>query len=393
MHILMLSDVYFPRINGVSTSIQTFNQSLISHGHTITLIAPEYPEEHQAGFEIIRIPSRQLPFDPEDRLMSLRAIKKLAPELAERNFDLIHIQTPFVAHYAGIYLGRQLGIRTVTSYHTFFEAYFEKYLPWAPKSWLRSVARAYSRKQCNQVDGVISPSRPMLEKLKEYGVNNRSAVIPTGLPQACFNTVPDNHFRKRNDISDDAKLLLYVGRVAHEKNIDFLISMFRIVAEQSEHAELLIAGEGPALASLKNQAAQLGLANRVHFVGYLDRETELLECYQHSDIFVFASETETQGLVLLEAMASGLPVISVASMGSLDVLQDGEGCHIAPLQEQPFAARILTLIHDPDDARQLSEKGRHYASTWSAEAKAADMLHFYQRVTSETSDDPQRAIQ
>ena len=381
MHILMLSDVYFPRINGVSTSIQTFNQSLVSQGHSITLIAPDYPQEHIGDFEIIRVPSRKLPFDPEDRLMSLRAIKRLAPELRKRHFDLIHIQTPFVAHYAGVYLGKKLGIKTVVSYHTFFEAYFEKYLPWAPKAWLRSVARSYSRKQCNQVNGVISPSRPMLEKLQEYGMDNRAAIIPTGLPPACFETVPDNQFRAKNRIREDAQLLLYVGRVAHEKNIDFLISMFRLVADRSDAAELLIAGEGPALRSLQKQAEQAGLSERIHFVGYLDRNTELLECYQHSDIFVFASETETQGLVLLEAMAAGLPVISCASMGSLDVLRDGEGCHIAPLIEDEFAERVLSLINDPQDARRLSDRGRKYATTWSAEAKAADMLDFYQQVT------------
>ncbi|MGB5466244.1 MAG: glycosyltransferase, partial [Sedimenticolaceae bacterium] len=145
MHILMLSDVYFPRINGVSTSIQTFAQAFLNVGCRVSLIAPEYPDEHSAEFEIIRIRSRRLPFDPEDRLMSLREIKRLAPTLKAREIDLLHIQTPFVAHYAGVYLRRALGVKTVVSYHTYFEAYFEKYLPWAPRGWLRSVARRYSR--------------------------------------------------------------------------------------------------------------------------------------------------------------------------------------------------------------------------------------------------------
>lgn len=374
----MLSDVYFPRVNGVSTSIRTFSESLIASGHTITLIAPGYPQESPPEFEVIRIPSRRLPFDPEDRLMSLRAIKKLVPELAQRRFDLIHIQTPFVAHYAGVWLGRELGLKVVTTYHTFFEAYFEKYLPWVPGGWLRSLARMYSRRQCNEVDGVISPSRPMLSKLEQYGVDNRTAVIPTGLPQACFEAVPDNTFRVRHGISEEARLLLYVGRVAFEKNIDFLISMFRIVAQRSDKAELLIAGEGPALSGLQKKARREGLEERVHFLGYLDRNTELQACYQDSDLFVFASETETQGLVLLEAMASGLPVVSCASMGSLDVLRDGEGCRIAPLQEEAFAEQVLALINAPHECSRLSKSGRRYASTWSAEAKAVDMLQFYQ---------------
>ena len=162
----MLSDVYFPRVNGVSTSIQTFAASFQELGHAVTLVAPEYPNACDPELEVLRIRSTRLPFDPEDRLMSLRAIRRLLPELGRRSFDLVHIQTPFAAHYAGLHIERRLVLKTVVSYHTFFEAYFEKYLPWVPTSWLRGLARSYSRKQCNQVDAVVSPSRPMLDRLR-----------------------------------------------------------------------------------------------------------------------------------------------------------------------------------------------------------------------------------
>ncbi len=382
MHILMLSDVYFPRINGVSTSIQTFAQAFLNVGCRVSLIAPEYPDEHSAEFEIIRIRSRGLPFDPEDRLMSLREIKRLAPTLKAREIDLLHIQTPFVAHYAGVYLRRALGAKTVVSYHTYFEAYFEKYLPWAPRGWLRSVARRYSRTQCNEVDGVISPSRPMLERLREYGVTQQAAVIPTGLPAETFAPVEDRGFRARHALASDAFLLLYVGRVAHEKNIDLLIDMFCAVSGQIEDAVLLIAGEGPALASLRRRAARQINAERVRFIGYLDRTTELPECYQACDLFVFGSQTETQGLVLLEAMANGLPVVSTASMGSLDVLSEGEGCQIVPADPEVFAERVMSLHANEALRMTLSERALRYARTWAAENKAREMLDFYDHVLS-----------
>jgi len=341
MRILMISDVFFPRINGVSTSIQTFVDAFLEMGHEVTLIAPHYPGVDQEPFDIIRIPSRQLPFDPEDRLMSLRKIKKLVPGLRQQDFDIVHVHTPFVAHYAGVYLGKALGLRVVTSYHTFFEAYFEKYLPRLPKRLLRAIARKFSRSQCNAVDGVISPSRQMSDKLREYGVTQRIDIVPTGLPPICFETRDTAGFRARYNIPDNAFLLLYVGRVAFEKNIGFLIEMFEQVVAAAPHAHFLVTGEGPALKSLKNQASEAVCSQHIHFAGYLDRSTQLLTCYQSSDCFVFASETETQGLVLLEAMASSLPVVSVASMGSKDVLVEGEGCYIADLDHESFASKVV----------------------------------------------------
>jgi glycosyltransferase involved in cell wall biosynthesis len=380
MRILMISDVFFPRINGVSTSIQTFVDAFLEMGHEVTLIAPHYPGVDQEPFDIIRIPSRQLPFDPEDRLMSLRKIKKLVPGLRQQGFDIVHVHTPFVAHYAGVYLGKALGLRVVTSYHTFFEAYFEKYLPRLPKRLLRAIARNFSRSQCNAVDGVISPSRQMSDKLREYGVTQRIDIVPTGLPPICFEARDTAGFRACYNIPDNAFLLLYVGRVAFEKNIGFLIEMFEQVVAAAPHAHFLVTGEGPALKSLKKQASDAVCSQHIHFAGYLDRNTQLLTCYQSSNCFVFASETETQGLVLLEAMASSIPVVSVASMGSKDVLVEGEGCYIADLDHESFASKVVLLANQPERAQSLSKKGRAYAEAWSAKAKAKEMLIFYQNI-------------
>lgn len=379
MHILMLSDVYFPRINGVSTSIQTFATAFLDQGHSVTLVAPEYPTAFDADFEVLRVRARPLPFDPEDRLMSLTAARRLAPLLRGRPIDIVHIQTPFVAHYAGVYLGRRLGVGVVVTYHTFFEAYFEKYLPYVPATWLRWIARRFSRTQCNQVDAVISPSRPMLDKLREYGVRRPAAVIPTGLPAQSFRVTGHNDFRQRYGLSDDAFVLLFVGRVAFEKNIEFLFAMFENVLPHIDHAVLLVAGEGPALPRLRNRARRLDAGPQIRFVGYLDRATELAACYQASDVFVFASQTETQGLVLLEAMASGLPVVSTTSMGCGDVLVDGEGCLVSPPEPKVFAERVIWLYRNALRRAELADRASAYARRWSAAAKARNMLAFYEQ--------------
>ena len=381
MHILMISDVYFPRVNGVSTSIKTFAQSLLQAGHQVTLIAPKYPVEFFDSFEIIRIPSRKIPFDPEDRLMSRAKISSLLPDLKKHCYDLVHIQTPFVAHYAGVNLARQLNIPVVTSYHTYFEAYLEKYLPWMPSGLLRKLARAFSKKQCDQVDGVISPSQQMLDKLREYGVTKKAVVIPTGLLLEDFSNDRNNTFRQDHGIDEHTDLLLYVGRVAFEKNIEFLINVFERVSDRLTNVKLLIAGEGPALPRLKAHARSVGLEEEILFVGYLERKKALIECYQCSSLFVFASETETQGLVLLEAMACGLPVVSTVCMGTRDVLIDGEGCVIAEPGINDFSDKIISLLNDKAMTSALSNKAQQYVRQWTTEDKAADMLAFYEEIS------------
>ncbi|MCP5472993.1 MAG: glycosyltransferase, partial [Sinobacteraceae bacterium] len=167
MRILMISDVYFPRINGVSTSIQTFRGDLMALGHRVLLVAPGYPggTTRDDGEAVIRIHSHRVPRDPEDRMFSLRRLLALTPELRRERFDLVHVQTPFVAHYGGVALARRLGLPVVASYHTLFEQYLQHYVPLLPASLLRALARRLTVSQCRQVDTVISPSRAMAEAL------------------------------------------------------------------------------------------------------------------------------------------------------------------------------------------------------------------------------------
>lgn len=404
MHILMVSDVYFPRINGVSTSIQSFARVFVALGHRVTLIAPDYPASLPArpsgiaaetvgagggdtddGIDIIRVRASRVPFDPEDRLMSWRAIRRLMPLLRDRGIDVVHVQTPFVAHVAGVRVARQLQARLVVSYHTFFEAYFEQYLPWVPSRWLRGIARHHSRRQCDQADAVIAPSTQMRDRLAEYGVSRPVHVVPTGLPHNAFAIVADNGFRRRHRLPDNAFVLLYLGRVAFEKNIGFLIDVFANVRRRIAGSLLVIAGEGPARGDLRRRADGLGLGEDVRFVGYLDRDTELRDCYQACDLFVFASETETQGLVLLEAMASGLPVVSTVHMGTRDVLRDGEGCVVAPPETGGFADCVVRLHADAERRTDLARRAVAYAREWRADSKAHEMLALYRELL-ETAD-------
>lgn len=385
MRVLMISDVYFPRVNGVSTSIQTFAREFTAAGHQVTLIAPDYGPDYgnknsSEPFKLIRIPSRYLPFDPEDRILRWGRLRAHHGVLSAAGFDLVHVHTPFIAHYAGLALARRFGVPVIESYHTFFEQYLDKYVPLVPGAWMRYAARRFSTSQCEEVDALAVPSRAMLEVLRGYGIATQAEVVPTGIDTHQFRRGDGARFRQRFGIAVDRPLLVHVGRLAFEKNVDFLLRAMQRIKQGCPQVVLAIAGEGPARTMLEALTRKLGLTEQVRFLGYLPRDGSLEDCYSAGDAFIFASRTETQGLVLLESMALGTPVVSTAVMGSAEVLSDGEGCLIAEEDEALFAETVLRLLTDHGLRARLGKKAVAYAQAWSAPALGERMLAFYQRV-------------
>ena len=378
MRVLMVSDVYFPRVNGVSTSIETFRRTLAEQGVEVRLVVPRYGDESQEG-GVVRVAGRPVPGDREDRLVSWGAMHRAVLESA-RDCDLIHIQTPFVAHYAGLKAARTLGLPVIATYHTLFEEYLQHYARLVPSGWLRGQARRFSRRQCNQLDAVVVPSTAMRQRLESYGVTTPMNVLPTGIPLRQFAAGDGPAFRRAHGIAESRPLALFVGRVAHEKNIGFLLEALLQTRQLCPEVLLLIAGEGPAMADLKKRTAELGLQQSVLFIGYLDRKQALPDCYAAADVFVFASRTETQGLVLLEAMAAGLPVIALAEMGTVDILAPGRGAFSPPDDVRIFGEALGHYLSRPTAWRHLAEEAPVYAREWSDSAMAERLAVLYRRL-------------
>jgi 1,2-diacylglycerol 3-alpha-glucosyltransferase len=382
MRVLFISDVYFPRINGVSTSIQTFRTDLTAAGIETLLVAPAYPSGGEGSApddSVLRVASGAVPGDPEDRRMKFGAVRAALAQL--QRFDLVHIHTPFVAHYAGVRLARRWQVPAVATYHTFFEEYLHHYVPLLPHALGRGFARHFTRSQCAQLNAVIAPSEPMRDLLLEYGVATRIEVIPTGLPADRYLRGDGVKFRQTFGIPLDQPLLLYVGRVAHEKNIDFLLQAYVALRRTRPDAHFAIAGEGPARAHLQSLVTRLGIEPYVHFIGYLDREHGLIDCYAAADVFVFASRTETQGLVLLEALAQSRPVVSTAHLGTASILKAGCGARVAPEKPDAFAQAIADILDDPVRAERLSSQARAYAQSWASVHMAQRLADLYRDLT------------
>jgi glycosyltransferase involved in cell wall biosynthesis len=217
----------------------------------------------------------------------------------------------------------------------------------------------------------------MQQALNEYGVICEKSIIPTGLNIDDFKPGDAADFRREHDIPESQPLLVHIGRVAHEKNIDFLLYMLDRLRHSVPDILLVITGEGPSLSHLKSLVKKLNLEQHVRFIGYLSREKELLACYKAGDVFVFSSHTETQGLVLLESMACGTPVVSLAKMGTIDILKPEKGAIIADDNHQDFAVKVSLLLQNPDTRERMGREAKEYAATWSTEKMTNKVLTFY----------------
>lgn len=379
MRILMLSDVYFPRVNGVSSSIRWFALELTRRGHEVVVVAPEYGTPvREDTFEILRFPARTLFFDPEDRLLTRGALRDAERALAQQHWDVIHVHTPFQAHRLGVRLARRLGTPIVESYHTYFEQYVGHYLPYAPASWLRAAARTLSRRICAAVDHLVVPTREMARVLDGYGIRAPRTILPTGIDLAEFASGDGAAFRRAHGIGPDRPVAVTVSRLAREKNISLLLDAIAHVRASVPDVLLLVAGEGPDDKRLRAHVRSTGLDAHVRFFGYLDRRKELLDFYRAGDVFAFASPTETQGLVLIEALALGVPVVSTAVMGTATVLEGARGACIAPENAEGFARVLSRVLLDAEMRCTLAQAAPGDAVRWSTVAIMDGAVDMYQ---------------
>jgi glycosyltransferase involved in cell wall biosynthesis len=248
---------------------------------------------------------------------------------------------------------------------------------------LAYAARWLTRRQARAVDRLIVPSSALRKVMREYGVETAVDILPTGLDLHEFSAGDRARFCRRHGLDAKRPMLVYVGRVAFEKNIDLLLRVVARLQMRFPTILLIVAGEGPALAHLKRLSGALGIEGNVHFVGYLKRGPDLWDCYAAGKAFVFASTTETQGLVLLEAMALGVPVVGVPALGAADVLVEGEGALTAPAEVRPFAAAVERLLLDATLHVELGARGRTYAQRWSNTVICERLVALYDTVIAE----------
>jgi glycosyltransferase involved in cell wall biosynthesis len=296
---------------------------------------------------------------------------------------VIHTQTPFLLDINAIAWAKKMGCPLVHTYHTLFESYLH-YVSFIPRRLSLAFTEAFSRWYCHKMDLVVAPSTQMKEVLDRYRIKTPIEVIPTGYKADIFKPVPAEGFRQKYDIREDAPLLLFAGRVAKEKNIPFLFEVLKKVRERLPDTVLFIAGDGPAHKELVQLAEKEGLSEAVRFPGYFAQE-DLATCYAAADIFVFASVTETQGLVVIEAMAVGTPVVAISEMGIAEVMATGQGGYAVEMKVDQFTDKVLLLLTDKKVMASKKEEALAFAQEWSADTTSQKMLNCYEDLVSKKS--------
>ncbi|OPX92905.1 MAG: Alpha-monoglucosyldiacylglycerol synthase [Pelotomaculum sp. PtaB.Bin104] len=372
MKIGIFTDSYLPYTSGVVRSIQTFSEELTSNGHEIFIFAPSYRDCRKEN-RVFRFSSIPSPTN-RDFTLAMPFSIKFKPTIKKLNLDLIHVHSPFLLGRLGARYARRLGIPLVFTFHTLYDQYVH-YVPFA-QSLTKDLAQRISRGFCNHCDLVIVPTTAVEDYLRKIGVSASIRVVPTGIKVMNYQSGDQNWLRRRFNLPEGEKILLFVGRLGQEKNINFLMECFAKINEEMRNTRLVLVGGGPEEEELKNKATELGVAEQVTFTGVLP-PTDVVNCYAGADIFVFSSVSETQGIVIGEAKAAGLPVVAVAAFGVSEMVDDGIDGFLTELEPVQFIEKIILLLNNDDLYQRMSRNARENAENLSTANCTAKLINCY----------------
>ena len=379
MRIGMMTDVYKPHVSGITNYISLNKDYLEKAGHEVfifTIGDLDYADDEE---RVVRSPG--VPLLDTDYYLSLRYNRRAKALL--QTMDLVHVHHPFLSGRLALRYCRPLRIPIVFTNHTRYDLYAHAYLPLLPEEFSDTFLQTYMPPFCQAVDLVISPSAGMVEILKKLGVNSPVEIIPNGVELQLFRTDCQT-CRQDFGFKDEDILIIYSGRLGPEKNLDFLIRAFAGTAEAIQNAHLLIIGGGTEEQLIKQLAAQTGASDRIHFTGMLSYD-EIPRYLSMCDIFVTASVTEVHPLSVIEAMASGLPVMGIHSVGVGDTVEDGVTGFLSSQDQAAFAALLTRLCMDNDLRSTMGAAAQKASGKYAIEHTTQVMLKRYERLISEFS--------
>jgi glycosyltransferase involved in cell wall biosynthesis len=377
----MFTDAYWPRVNGVTVSVDTFSRALIKNGHSVLIVCSYYPSGYDSALSlnqnnnpddphIVRVPSMPALITKEDRIAKFNKWHWVFKQVELFSPDIVHINTEMIIAEFGFLYAKVHNIPALYTFHTMWEDYGPNYFPMFPAFIVKSVIRSALKNLLRRAYKVIVPTVQIDAVVHKYKHNIETFLLPTGIDPELFSHDKSEveEFRENFNIlypeAKGKKILLMAGRVAKEKNISFLIKMLPAILEKHPDTILLIVGNGPDLGFFKNEAKQMGVEDSCIFTGYLERSLLSL-VYAMSYVFVFPSLTDTQGLVTLEAMFSGIPVVAIGALGTLMVMGGDNGGFMVKDDKSEFTARVLDLLENEELYRKKSEEARRHAMTWS----------------------------
>jgi 1,2-diacylglycerol 3-alpha-glucosyltransferase len=386
MNIWMMTNTFTPFVGGVARSVAAFTRQCRGAGHRVVIVAPVFEGMPPQEEDVIRVPALQH-FNGSDFSLALPAPGVLAPYLEACRPDLVHSHHPHLLGNTAVRIASRLGCPLVFTHHTMYEHYLH-YVP-VGAIRLREFVIALVTGYCNLCDCVVAPSRSVASILRERGVQTPIEIIPTGVETHQFEQGDGPAFRRAHRIPRKAFVAGYVGRLAPEKNLSFLAEAVSTYMEQAPGGHFLVVGSGPWIREIRDLFAAAGQRKRLHLVGALEGQA-LVDAYHAMDIFVFASCSETQGMVLTEAMAAGKPVVALDAPGVREVVVDRyNGRLLTSERTEDFAAALREIESACGQERQqLEQAARETAEQFSMDRCGRKLMNLYERLLSRRSPGP-----
>lgn len=375
MNIAMFTNTFTPHVGGVARSVAAFTHAYRLRGHRVLVVAPEVSDMPVAELDVVRVPAVQN-FNGSDFAMPLPIPGWLTSTLADFAPDVVHAHHPFLLGDTALRVASTWDVPVVFTHHTQYEKYTH-YVP-GDSDLLRSFVRDVAIGYANLVDAVVAPSASIGTMLGAAGVSTRIAVIPTGVDPAVFHPGASTLARARWRIPETAFVIGHLGRLAPEKNLDFLTRAVVRVLRKHRHVHYLVVGDGPCARSIRAAVETAGCGDRLHAPGVVSGD-DVVAAYRAMDVFAFASHTETQGMVLAEALAVGIPVVAVDADGVREVVRDGvNGVLLAHDDEVAMARALGQLATAPNAQRaMLARAAVDSALTLTMERSADLALDLY----------------
>ena len=376
MNIVMLTNTYLPHVGGVARSVDAFCREYRKQGHNVLVVAPEFSEKVENEKDVVRIPAIQN-FNGSDFSVALPLSGELTEQLDFFEPDIVHSHHPFLLGMTALRIARSRELPLIFTHHTLYERYTH-YVPADSEALKRFVIELATR-YGNLASMVFAPSDSVAELLRERGVKSPIQIVPTGVKLEDYRDGDGLAARARYDIPEDAFVVGHLGRLAEEKNLEFLTRAVLEFAQRNTRVHFLVVGSGPLRERITEIFASAGLVDRLHLTGILQGEAQR-DAYSAMDVFGFSSTSETQGMVLTEAMAAGVPVVALDASGCREVVDDRVNGRLILNHCQREFISGLQWVYDlsAEERLTLGKGALDTAERFSMENCAAAALASYQ---------------
>lgn len=372
MKIGFFTDSYLPQLDGVASSVSTCVKELESRGHEVYVIAPQFPGQAKEK-NVIRILSIKIHEKPNVRV-GLQIPQRSLIHVLRLDFDIIHGHSGGPITLLGWQIAQLKNVPYIGTYHTMWNRYAHYFLRGIIRPRMLEISSALFGNLC---DVLIAPTEKVKEELVSWGVRKPIHTIPSGINIQRFKNHKKGYLHSKLKIESDKKILLSVGRLNKEKSMDFLIKAFVPVYKKNQDALLVLVGDGDYRSELEKLAEKQGVKERVFFTGPIPN-AEMPQVYADADIFLFASQTETQGMVVIEAMASSLPIVVVKDKAFDQVVINDFNGYIAKKSYKDFSEKLLSILSNDQKYKKFSENSRKHAEHYSVQRTVDELEKLYQ---------------